>query len=126
MGGSGGSEEKCGPITHNHHGVFLSLPTPQGSQTLPSGQTETWEAFDVGIAAFPPSVGQIRLVSAGGSQETIMARRVPKTIAFKNAEPFHYAVFAVYGCVSEVQGLTNGQVVARVHSRPSCRDMADE
>lgn len=116
MGPGAGGAEKCGPITPNR-GTVVTRPVKAGSQTLPSGETESWESFDIGIAAYPPSVGQVRLMFSDGASEVVKAGAVPGRLAFKDAEPFHYALFAFDGCISGVQGLTKGRVVARA-ARP--------
>lgn len=104
--------KRCGPIKSSR-GAVVTMPTKEGSQTLPTGETESWQSFDVGIAAYPTSVSQVRLVFSDGGSEVLRARAVPGRVRFRNAESFHYAVFAVNGCISEVQGLAKGRVVAR-------------
>lgn len=106
----------CGPIDPSR-GVVVMLPTADGSVKLPSGKTETWKSFDVGAAAYPPSVDQVRLVFSGGGSELLQTRALPGAVAFKGTEPFRYVVFAVHGCVSEVEGLESGREVARVGPR---------
>lgn len=125
-GKSGGPEtgdHKCGPIKAKR-GAIVTVPVGAGSITPPHGKTESWQSFDVGMAAYRPSVDQVRLVFSDGESEVLKARAVPSRAAFKGAEPFHYAVFAVHGCVSEVQGLVRGKVVARVGD-PEC-DVSSE
>ena len=113
MSGNGSVGKKCGPVARKG-GVAVSLPTKGGELSLPMGQSEAWQSFDVGVGAYPPSVGRVRLIFAGGHVETMRARSVPKRLAFKKGEPFHYVVFAVYGCVRELQGLADGHVVADI------------
>ena len=110
--GPGTGDDRCGPIKSGE-GVAVTMPTKEGSITPPSGSAEPWEAFDVGIAAYPPSVGQVRLIFSDGATEILKTRSVPGRLAFKDAEPFRYAVFAYLGCVRELQGLAKGKVVAR-------------
>ena len=88
---------------------------------FPFGKTVSWKSFDIGVAAYPPSVDQVRLVFSGGGSEVLKSRAVPSALAFKNTEPFRYVVFAVHGCVSEVEGLAKGRVVAHVGPR-DCSD----
>lgn len=115
---------KCGPIKPTK-GILSAVATKAGSQTLPSGKTESWQAFDVGVAAYPPSVGHVRLVFSDGASKVLKARSIPQRLAFKGAEPFHYVVFAFKGCVREVQGLARGNVVAHV-GEPGCNQSPDE
>lgn len=44
----------CGPIKAKQ-GTVVVVPTQGGSQTLPTGETESWQPFDVGVAAYRPS-----------------------------------------------------------------------
>lgn len=106
----------CGPIAPSR-GVVVALPNSGGSVEFPSGKTVSWKSFDVGVAAYPPSVDHIRLVFSGGGSEVLKTRAVPSALAFKNTEPFRYVVFAVHGCVSEVEGLARGRAVAQVGPR---------
>lgn len=118
--GPGTGGEGCGPIDPKR-GVVVASPIGDGSIELPTGKTESWKAFDIGIAAYPPSVHRVRLVFSGGGSEVLKSRAVPSALAFKNTEPFRYVVFAVHGCVSEVEGLAKGRVVAHVGPR-DCSD----
>lgn len=113
----------CGPIDPSR-GVVVALPHGGGSVEAPSGEDVSWKSFDIGVAAYPPSVDQVRLVFSDGGSEVVKTRSVPKGIAFKRTEPFRYLVFAVHGCVSEVEGLAKGRVVARVGPR-DCSDESD-
>lgn len=106
----------CGPIDPSR-GVVVALPTEGGSVELPSGKTESWKSFDVGAAAYLPSVDRVRLVFSNGGSELLKTRAVPDAVAFKGTEPFRYVVFAVHGCVSRVEGLEKGRTVARVGPR---------
>jgi hypothetical protein len=118
--GPGTGESKCGPIDPKR-GVVVTSPNGAGSIELPSGKTESWQAFDAGIAAYPPFVGHVRLNFLGGGSEVRKTRAVPRNLAFQDAEPFRYIVYAVHGCVSEVEGLAKGRVVAHVGPR-DCSD----
>lgn len=122
-GGTLGSEtggHKCGPIKANR-GAVMAVPFKAGSMTLPSGKTESWRSFDIGVAAYPPSVDQVRLIFSDGGSEVLKARALPGHLAFKDNEAFRYALFAVDGCVSKLEGLVRGRVVARA-SEPECGD----
>lgn len=106
----------CGPIDPSR-GVVVASPNGGGSVEFPSGITESWKAFDIGIAVYQPSVDRVRLVFSGGGSEVLRTRALPNAVAFKNAEPFRYVVFAGRGCVSEVEGLEKGRAVAHVGPR---------
>jgi hypothetical protein len=103
---------RCGPIKAKR-GVIVAVPEEAGSTTPPSGKTESWSSFDVGLAAYQPSVDQTRLVFSDGESEVLKTHAVPEHLALKGAEPFRYALFAFQGCVREVQGIARGRVVAR-------------
>jgi hypothetical protein len=91
-----------------------------GSQTSPTGETTSWPTFDVGIAAYPISVTQVRMAFSDGGSELLKARAVPRRLAFEGAGPFHYVVFAIRGCAREIQGLERGHVLVR-DRQPRCR-----
>jgi hypothetical protein len=111
----------CGPIKSGR-GVVVTMPNQGGSVIPPSGKAESWQSFDVGLAAYPPSVGQVRLVFSDGASEVLRAHSIPSNVAFKDVELFHYAAFAVHGCISKVEGLARGKVVAR--SNKACSGSA--
>lgn len=118
-----GNRYMCGPIKTTRS-IKAVLPEKASSITQPSGETESWQSFDVGVVAYPPSIGQVRLSFSDGTSEVIKARAVPSRLAFKGAEPFHYALFAVHGCVSKVQGLARGRVMVSTDER-GCSDSSE-
>jgi len=113
----------CGPIKITRP-IKAVLPEKAGSITQPSGETESWQSFDVGVVAFAPTVGQVRLSFSDGTSEVLKTRAVPGSFAFKEAEPFRYALFAVHGCVSKVQGLAKGRVIVSIDER-GCSDSSE-
>lgn len=108
-----GSTE-CGPINPKIGLVNLS-PQPGGSLEQPEGEVETWPTFDVGSVAYPPSVDKVRLRFAGGGSTVLPLRRMPAADRPRTWEPFRYLSIGVYGCVNEVEGLSRGRAVARLH-----------
>jgi len=94
----------------------VTIPREAGSAGLRSGETLSWRSIDVGVAAYSQKVDDVRLLFAGGGSEVLKARALSRGLALKNAEKFRYVVFAVEGCVREVQGLVGGRVVAQEHS----------
>lgn len=120
MGPGGSAARGCGPIDPSR-GVLVAQSERGGSVEPPKGKIESWQSFDVGIAAYPPSVGKVRLVFSDGASEILKTRAVPKDVAFRNTESFRYAIFAVHGCVSEAEGFVKSRVVARVGPR-ACDD----
>ena len=107
------SGQNCGPVDGGK-GTVVTLPIGASSITLPDGTTESWESFDLGVAAFPRPVGQVRLVFSDGAIEVLKSRVIPRHLMLDGVEPFSYALFAMQGCVSQVQGLLRGKVVAHV------------
>jgi hypothetical protein len=123
FGGSGGESggSECGPMNPKT-GLVETDPIHGGSMKQPQlGTTETWQTFDVGIVAYPPSVDRVRLRFAGGGSTVLPLRRLPTAVRPSNWEPFRYASFGVYGCVGDVEGLTGRGVMARVH-QSECGD----
>lgn len=111
-----GNRHMCGPITTTRP-IKAVLLEKAGSITQPSGKIESWQSFDVGVVAYPPSISQARLIFSDGSSEVMKTRVVPSRFAFKDAEPFRYVMFAVSGCVSKVQGLAKGRVIVSTDER---------
>jgi hypothetical protein len=101
----------CGPIKFRQ-GAIVAMPIPGGSVTEPSGETESWQSFDVGVAAYRPNVDHVRLIFSDGIPEMLNARVVPSRVAFAGTEPFQYVVFAFNGCVERMEGFAKGKVVA--------------
>jgi hypothetical protein len=116
--GSEVSGHGCGPIKTSRGAVKAVLPEGAGSIDPPTGGSDSWESFVVGVVAFAPSVHHVRLVFSDGASQVVKARAVPPHLAFEHTELFHYAVFAVKGCVSNMQGLAKGKVVAQI--RQAC------
>jgi hypothetical protein len=111
-----GNRHMCGPITTTRP-IKAVLLEKAGSITQPSGKIESWQSFDVGVVAYPPSISQARLIFSDGSSEVMKTRVVPSRFAFKDAEPFRYVMFAVSGCVSKAQGLAKGRVIVSTDER---------
>lgn len=114
LSGQEGIERGCRPSASTE-GVVVTSATQHGSLELPSfGGTVYWPSFDIGVAAYPPSVTETRLFFAGGGPpRTYQLRRLAPKFALAGSEPFRYRAFAVYGCVTEVEGFANGKLVAR-------------
>lgn len=112
-GGTGG--RRCGPM-NPRKGLAETVFIKSGSiKQVELGTTESWQAFDIGVVAFPPFVKKARLSFAGGGSLMLSLRRLPKSLRPESWEPFRYVSFGVYGCVSELEGMSKGKVVARVH-----------
>lgn len=124
FGGPEVGRNMCGPIKSRGGIVKAVMWVKGGSTSLPSGETESWQPFSVGAVAFLPFVSQVRLAFSDGGSEVLKARAVPGRLAFKDAEPFHYALFANLGCVTMVQGLAKGKVVANGDEK-ECGDSSE-
>ena len=113
FGGPETSETKCALNAAQQR--VVAVPMRDGdSEQLP------WPAFDVGIVAFDRPVNRVRLIVFGGGSTELQTRRVGVNFGVSGLSSLRYAVFAVEGCVSRVEGLEGGRVVATVTDR-SCR-----
>jgi hypothetical protein len=108
-GGPEASETKCG-LDVSRHSQVVTVPTKGG---------ESWRPFDIGVAAYNLPVTRVRLGFSGRGWEEIGTRRQRRDLGVAGLDSLRYAVFAVEGCVSEVQGLAGSRVVANV-SQSGC------
>jgi hypothetical protein len=95
-------------------GTIIAVPTQGGSLDLPNGEAESWSSFDVGVAAYQPSVAHVRLVFSDGVSKILRTRKGPSWLRFEHNQRFRYVLFAFNGCVSKVEGLAEGSTVATV------------
>lgn len=102
VGGPGLGETKCG-LGNGRSSQVVTVPIKEG---------ESWQAFDIGFAAYKTPVNRVRLVVSGDGQEEFGTRRLPRDFGIRGLGSLRYAVFAVAGCVGKVQGLEKSHVVA--------------
>lgn len=93
----------------------------QPSQVLavPIKGGDTWQPFDIGVAAYNTRVTKVSLVVSGEGRKELKTRRLRRNFDIDGVASLRYVVFAVEGCVSKVFGLEKGRVVAR-DSRLGC------